>query len=229
MDIIQNLKRIRERIVEAALRVQREPKNIRLVAVTKNVTVEKIIEAAKAGIDTFGENYAQEFRDKYIKVEKALGRDVKWHFIGRIQKNKVKYIVSNVELIHSLDSIKIAEEINRRAERLGINVPVLIEVNADEAYKGGVKAEAAEEFLETLNNYPNITVKGLMTMPPFFEEKEMTRPYFNSLRKLRDKLQKKSSKIIELSMGMSGDFVVAIEEGATILRIGTDIFGERTN
>lgn len=227
MDITQNIERLRRRIEESAHRVRRDPKNIGLVAVTKNVKVESIIEAARAGIDIFGENYAQELRDKYIKVEKALGRNVKWHFIGRIQKNKVKYLVGNVELIHSLDSIKIAEEINTRAGWLRVNVPVLMEVNADEDQKGGVRFGAVEEFLEFLKIYPNITVKGLMIMPRYFEEKEMARPYFKGLRELRDKLQKKSPEIIELSMGMSGDFEVAIEEGATILRIGTAIFGPR--
>jgi len=227
MYIVQNVKRLSQRIEDSAHRVRRDPKSIRLVAVTKNVRVEGIIEAAKAGVDTFGENYAQELRDKYIKVGKAVGREVKWHFIGRIQKNKVKYIVGNVELIQSLDSLKIAEEINRRADRLGINAPVLIEVNADEEQKGGVKHGAIEEFLEILEKYPNIIAKGLMIMPPYSEEKEMARPYFKGLRELRDKLQRNSPEIIELSMGMSGDFEVAIEEGATILRIGTAIFGPR--
>jgi len=227
MYIVQNIKRLSQRIEDSAHRVRRDPKSIRLVAVTKNVRVEGIIEAAKAGVDTFGENYAQELRDKYIKVGKAVGREVKWHFIGRIQKNKVKYIVGNVELIQSLDSIKIAEEINRRAEWLRTNVPVLIEVNADEEQKGGVKHEAIEEFLEILEKYPNIIAKGLMIMPPYSDEKEMARPYFKGLRELRDKLQRNSPEIIELSMGMSEDFEVAIEEGATILRIGTAIFGPR--
>ena len=227
MYIVQNIKRLSQRIEDSAHRVRRDPKSIRLVAVTKNVRVEGIIEAAKAGVDTFGENYAQELRDKYIKVGKAVGREVKWHFIGRIQKNKVKYIVGNVELIQSLDSIKIAEEINRRAEWLRTNVPVLIEVNADEEQKGGVKHRAIEEFLEILEKYPNIIAKGLMIMPPYSEEKEMARPYFKGLRELRDKLQRNSPEIIELSMGMSEDFEVAIEEGATILRIGTAIFGPR--
>ncbi|MFQ5788601.1 MAG: YggS family pyridoxal phosphate-dependent enzyme, partial [Thermodesulfobacteriota bacterium] len=162
-----------------------------------------------------------------IFVEKSLGRKVKWHFIGRIQRNKVKYIVGSVELIHSLDSIKVAEEINKRADKLGIKVPVLIEVNAGEEYKGGVKFENVPEFIFELKKFPNIIVEGLMIMPPYFDDPEMARPYYKNLRELQDKLQKRHPNLRELSMGMSVDFEVAIEEGATIVRIGTAIFGTR--
>jgi len=227
MEVIQNLKSIQKRIKKAALRADRDHKRIRIVAVTKNVKPEKIVQAAMAGVDNFGESYAQELRDKHVLVEKSLGRKVNWHFIGRIQRNKVKYVVGSVELIHSLDSIKVAEEMNNRADRLGINVPILIEVNAGEKFKGGVKFEGVPEFLGELRRLPHLNVEGLMIMPPYFDDPEMARPHYKDLRELRDKLQKGHPGLIELSMGMSVDFEVAIEEGATIVRIGTAIFGSR--
>jgi len=227
MEVIQNLETIRKRIKKAALRANRKPQLIRIVAVTKNVKPEKIVQAAMAGVDNFGENYAQELRDKRIIVEKALGRKVNWHFIGRIQRNKVKYIVGSVELIHSLDSIKLAEGINDRADRLGINVPVLVEVNAGEKLKGGVKFEEVPEFLLGLRGIPHLNVEGLMIMPPYFDDQEMSRPYYRKLRDLRDNLRHEHPRLMELSMGMSGDFEVAVEEGATIIRVGSAIFGTR--
>jgi pyridoxal phosphate enzyme (YggS family) len=228
MRIAENLKIVRERIEKAALRARRDSEEIRLVAVTKEVEAERIIEAARCGVDTFGENYAQELRDKYDIVKKALERKINWHFIGRLQRNKVKYLLDKVELIHSLDNLSVAEEINKRAERLGVKVPVLIEVNiGEEEAKGGVKLGHVESFLAELRRFPVIDVRGFMTMPPFFDDPEMARPYFRQLRELRDELRDKFPNLRELSMGMSGDFEVAIEEGATIVRIGTAIFGPR--
>jgi pyridoxal phosphate enzyme (YggS family) len=229
MSVSENLKRVRERIEKAAYRARRGVGEIRLVAVTKGVNAERIIEAAGLGINAFGENYAQEFRDKRDLVEKAIGREVEWHFIGRLQKNKVKYL-DGVSLIHSLDSASVAQEINKRAEKLETNVPVLIEVNiGEEGVKGGIKSRQLDDFLSVLSSFPQIEVNGLMTMPPFFDNPEMVRPYFRKLRELRDRLQERFPKLRELSMGMSGDFEVAIEEGATIVRIGTAIFGPRSN
>ncbi|MBI2487760.1 MAG: YggS family pyridoxal phosphate-dependent enzyme [Deltaproteobacteria bacterium] len=228
MGIAENIKRVQERIEKAALRAGREAEEIRLVAVSKSVETERIIEAVSFGIDTFGENYAQEFREKHDLVEKKLGRKIKWHFIGRLQRNKVKYLLNKTELIHSLDNLSVGEEINKRAEKVGIKVPVLIEVSiTDEESKGGLKPEQLEEFLLELGRFSQVDVKGLMTMPPFFDNPEMARPYFKQLRQLRDKLQIRFPNLRELSMGMSGDFEVAIEEGATIVRIGTAIFGAR--
>lgn len=229
MGIVENLKGVKERIERAALRAGRDAREIRLVAVTKGVAPERIVEAARSGIDTFGENYAQELREKSDIVEKVLGRRIKWHFIGRLQRNKVKYILDRVDLIHSLDRLPVAEEIEKRAERLGTIVPVLIEVNiAGEEAKGGIMPEHLEGFLVEMERFPRIKVEGLMTMPPFFDDPEMTRPYFRQLRDLRDRLRERFPGLRELSMGMSGDFEAAIEEGATIVRIGTAIFGPRS-
>jgi PLP dependent protein len=227
MKIAQSLQGIEEKILRAALRAERDPSGIRIVAVSKTVNPERIIEAYNAGIDTFGESYAQEFRDKYKVVGSILGRKVKWHFVGRIQRNKVKYIVGKVDLIHSLDNIKVADEINRRAERLGITVQALIEVNAGEESKGGVNFGNVKEFLENLRKFHNLEIEGLMIMAPYFDEPEMSRPYFRKLRELRDGLKKDFPKLNQLSMGMSADFEIAIEEGSTIVRIGTAIFGPR--
>jgi hypothetical protein len=228
MGIAENLKGIRERIKKAANRAGRDPEEIKLLAATKEVDPERIIEAVRCGVDTFGENYAQELRDKREVVEKALGKKIKWHFIGRLQRNKVKYVLDKAELVHSLDNFSVAEEINKRAEKLGIKVPVLLEVNiGEEEAKGGIRPEQVESFLVELGRFHHIAVEGLMTMPPFFDNPEMARPYFRQLRQLRDKLQIRFPNLRELSMGMSGDFEVAIEEGATIVRIGTAIFGAR--
>lgn len=227
MSIFENLKMVRKRIEKAASGVRRSVEEIRLVAVTKGVNAERIIEAAGLGVNAFGENYAQEFRAKHDFVEKAIGRKVEWHFIGRLQKNKVKYL-DDISLIHSLDNASVAEEINKIAEKIGTNVPVLIEVNiGEEEAKGGIGLRLIDGFLAELNSFPRIRVNGLMTMPPFFDDPEMARPYFRKLRELRDRLREGFTNLRELSMGMSGDFEVAIEEGATIVRIGTAIFGSR--
>ena len=229
MGIAENLKSIRERIEKAANRAGRNPEEVKLLAVTKEVDAERIIEAARCGVDTFGENYAQELRDKHDVVEKSLGKKIKWHFIGRLQRNKVKYVLDKAELIHSLDSLSAAEEISKRAEKLGIKALVLLEVNiGEEEAKGGIRPEQVEGFMAELGRFPHIAVEGLMTMPPFFDNAEMARPYFKQLRQLRDKLQARFPDLRELSMGMTGDFEIAIEEGATIVRIGTAIFGPRS-
>lgn len=227
MEIAQSLQDVQEKIVRAAVRAKRDPTGIRIVAVSKTVNPERVIEAYNAGIDTFGESYAQEFRDKHLIVDSILGRKVKWHFVGRIQRNKVKYIVGKVELIHSLDNIKVADEMNRRAEKLGITVQALIEVNSGEESKGGVNFGNVKGFLESLRAFHNIEIEGLMIMAPYFDEPEMSRPYFRKLRESRDGLIKDFPKLIQLSMGMSADFEIAVEEGSTIVRIGTAIFGPR--
>ncbi len=228
MDLESNLKSVRERIEKAAAKAGRDSIEIKLVAVTKRVEPERIEQALALGIDTFGENYAQEFRDKYKVLEQEVDKEIKWHFIGQLQKNKVKYIVGKVELIHSLDSLSVAKEINKRAEGLEITVPVLIEVDTGgEESKGGVTPALLEGFLNEFSGLSSIEVQGLMTMPPYFDNVEMARPYFIRLREFRDNLLPSFPKLIELSMGMSGDFEVAIEEGATIIRVGSAIFGER--
>ena len=228
MDLESNLKSVRERIEKAAAKAGRDSIEIKLVAVTKRVEPERIEQALALGIETFGENYAQEFRDKYKVLEQEVDKEIKWHFIGQLQKNKVKYIVGKVELIHSLDSLSVAKEINKRAEGLEITVPVLIEVDTGgEESKGGITPAQLESFLNELSGLSSVEVRGLMTMPPYFDNVEMARPYFIRLREFRDNLLPSFPKLIELSMGMSGDFEVAIEEGATIIRVGSAIFGER--
>lgn len=227
MEIAQSLQDIREKIFKAAVRAKRDPAGIQIVAVSKTVSPERIIQCYNAGIDAFGESYAQEFRDKYPIVDSMLGQKVNWHFVGRIQRNKVKYIVGKVELIHSLDNIKVADEINGRAEKLGINVQALIEVNAGEESKGGVDFGDVKGFIKSLRAFQHIEIGGLMLMAPYFDEPEMSRPYFRKLRELRDKLKKDFPNLNQLSMGMSADFEVAVEEGSTIVRIGTAIFGPR--
>ncbi|MEQ9619960.1 MAG: YggS family pyridoxal phosphate-dependent enzyme [Deltaproteobacteria bacterium] len=228
MDLASNIKNVTERIEKAAKRSGRNISDIRLVAVTKQVEAQRIIEAAGLGVDTFGENYAQELRDKHKTVEKAVKSGVKWHFIGRLQRNKVKYLIGNVELVHSLDSVSVAMEIDKRAGKACIRMPVLIEVDTGgEEAKGGVGRDEVQGFINRLGDYDHIEVKGLMTMPPFFDEPERARPYFVELRELRDNLREKFPGLTELSMGMSGDFEVAIEEGATMVRIGSAIFGAR--
>ena len=228
MDLESNLRNINQRIKEAAERAGRDPYDIKLVAVTKRVESERIKQALALGIDTFGENYAQEFRDKCKVLSEQVDKKIEWHFIGQLQKNKVKYLVGKVEMIHSLDSLSVAKEINKRAESLEITVPVLIEVDTGgEESKGGITPTGLKIFLNELKELSSIEVQGLMTMPPYFDNIEMARPYFIRLRELRDDLLPSFPNLKQLSMGMSGDFEVAIEEGATIIRVGSAIFGER--
>ncbi len=228
MDLESNIKDINKRIKEAAESVGRDPGDIRLVAVTKRVEPERIKQALTLGFNRFGENYAQEFRDKSKILENETEGAIEWHFIGQLQKNKVKYVVGNVELIHSLDSLSVAREINKRAETMEIRVPVLIEVDTSgEESKGGIAPSQLRDFLNELSSLSSIEVCGLMTMPPYFNDVEMARPYFSRLREIRDGLLPEFPQLKDLSMGMSGDFEIAIEEGATIIRVGSAIFGER--
>lgn len=228
MDLTSNINKVKDRISVAAARAGRDPGEIRLVAVSKRVQAGRVIEALNFGIDTFGENYAQEFRDKRKVVEESAGSEVHWHFIGNLQKNKVKYLIGSVELIHSLDSVSVAQAIDKKANSLGIKAAVLIEVDTGgEESKGGVEPDVLESFLGEVSKLDSLEIKGLMTMPPYFDDPEQARPYFSELRELRDSLKGECPGLIELSMGMSGDFEVAIEEGATIVRVGTSIFGPR--
>lgn len=228
MDVAGNLRRVRERIGEAASRAGRPPDGIKLVAVTKGVDPELIVQAIKAGHMTFGENYAQEFRLKKEIIGRTVDENVEWHFIGRLQKNKVKYLLGEVALIHSLDSLSVAREIEKKASATGIHVPALIEVDTGgEETKGGVKKEDLEGFIGSLGEFGSIEVRGLMTMPPYFDDPGRARPYFAALREMRESLAALYPGLTELSMGMSGDFEAAIEEGATIVRVGSAIFGPR--
>ena len=228
-DIETNLKRVQNRIKEAALSCGRDPKSIKLVAAIKTVPVDLIRAASKAGVTIVGENYVQEAQEKI----EALGeQNLSWHFIGHLQSNKAKFAVKLFDLIHSVDTIKLAREIDRRANALGKVQPVLIQVNiSGEETKSGVDADQTFELVHEMSPLENIAVRGLMTMPPYFNAPDKVRPYFRALRSLQDLIRKQAIPNIdmtELSMGMTGDFEAAIEEGATLVRIGTAIFGERT-
>jgi len=227
MNLESRIDEIRGRIRAAAVRSGRPAEDVKLVAVTKQVEPEIMARAAAHGLLAFGENYAQELRLKQEIVNRTVGENVEWHFIGRLQRNKVKYLVGSVALIHSLDTVSAASEIDRRAHADGTKMSVLVEVNTGGETKGGVEPEALDNFLSELSGMQGVEVRGLMTMPPYFDDPESARPYFAGLRDLRDKHSSKYPGLKELSMGMSGDFEAAIEEGATIVRIGTAIFGSR--
>lgn len=217
------------RIQSAAAAAGRAGGGIRLVAVSKTFPSEAIRQAIAAGVSDIGENYIQEARDKF---EALQGTAVKWHFIGRLQTNKAKQAVRMFDLIHTLDSYKLALELDRCARRLHKIQPVLIQVNmAGEATKAGVAPEEALPLVRQAAALENIAVKGLMTMPPYFNAPERVRPFFGALRQLRDRIRHEEIANIgmeELSMGMTGDFEAAVAEGATLVRIGTAVFGERS-
>jgi pyridoxal phosphate enzyme (YggS family) len=223
--VAQNLEEVRGAIADAARRAGRDPSAVRLVAVSKTVDLDRIRAAMDAGQDLFGENYLQEARDKIA----ALGRRVGWHLVGHLQSNKAKGAVELFDLIHAVDRLKLAEALDAAAARQGKVQDVLIQVNqGGEATKSGVAPEAAPALLQEVARLPHLRVLGLMTMPPWLPDPEAVRPYFRALRELRDHLRGLTGlPLTELSMGMSGDFAVAVEEGATLVRVGTAIFGER--
>jgi pyridoxal phosphate enzyme (YggS family) len=202
--------------------------SIRLVAVSKTIPAEVVRDAIEAGILELGENYIQEAKEK---INALAAFPVTWHFIGHLQSNKAKYAVRLFDLIHSVDSLKLAQVLNKYAKKIDKIQAILIQVNvAKEASKSGVYVEDTLQLLKEVSRLENIAVKGLMTMPPFFNAPEKARPYFTALRELRDQIKMEAISNIsmdELSMGMTGDFETAIEEGATIVRIGTAIFGDR--
>lgn len=195
-----------------------------MVGATKGVPPERILEAVEAGLEAIGENYVQEALRKY----EVIGPKVSWHMIGRLQTNKAKYAVRIFEVVHSLSSLKLAQELNRRAEREGRKVKVLIQVNlSGEETKGGVSPQEVFDLARGIMQLPYLELTGLMTIPPYSEDPEASRPFFRALRELRDRLLDEGIPARELSMGMSNDFRVAVEEGATMVRIGTAIFGPR--
>ena len=224
----ERLGRIKKRIVDAAAYCGRNPESIRLVAVSKTVGPDRIAAAIDAGVDLLGENYIQEARDKFQALYK---HHVKWHFIGHLQSNKAKYAVRMFDLIHSVDSLKLAKALDNAARKNGKVQEVLIQVNISrEATKSGIAEAEAAELARKISQLANIRLKGLMTMPPFFDAPELARPYFQQLARLRERIASHHIPGVamdELSMGMTGDFEVAIEEGATLVRIGTAIFGAR--
>lgn len=227
MSISENLSKVRQNIADAAKRAGRNPDEITLVAVTKTRTAEEINEAASLGVTDIGENKPQEVRDKFADVTPGL----KWHMIGHLQTNKIKYIIDRVCMIHSVDSIHLMDEIDRQAQKHGIIMDILIQVNiSGEETKQGCRPDELHDILTHAGTLSNIRVKGLMTIAPKTDNCVTNKLHFDNIRKLFvDISQKKYDNVImeSLSMGMSGDYETAIECGATIVRVGSAIFGER--
>jgi pyridoxal phosphate enzyme (YggS family) len=233
--IRENYFKVMERMEKAARRVGRDPGEIKLVAVSKTVEPARIKEAIEAGASILGENYVQEAQKKIEEIGQPActepfgeGRSVSWHFIGHLQSNKSKYAVRLFDMIHSLDSIPLAEELNRRAEQADRRIRVLIEVNLSrEETKFGTDEERIWNLAKRILHLDHLSLEGLMTMPPYFDSPEMSRPYYVNLREMKERLVKEGIPAADLSMGMSNDFEIAIEEGATYVRVGTAIFGQR--
>jgi PLP dependent protein len=227
MNVASNIQQVREAMAEAARRSGRPVSAIRLMAVTKTVDDDRILAAIRTGVEIIGENYVQEAKRK---IEK-LGKSGEWHLIGRLQTNKAKYAIHLFDMIHSVDRLELASELDRRARAAGRIIPILIEVNVSgEESKSGIPLDAALDLVRLVAPLENLSIRGLMTMPPWCDDPEESRPYFRALRELRDKIANEAIPRVEmreLSMGMTDDYIVAIEEGATIVRIGRGIFGER--
>jgi len=226
VSVADNLARVREQLAEAAAKNGRDPGEIELVAITKTHPAEKVREAIEAGQTLFGESRVQEARAKIPELPSKL----RWHFVGHLQKNKIRHALPLFEMIHSVDSFGLAQDMNRIAEEEGMHSRVLLEVNvAGEGSKFGFAPDKLREQMEELLALPRLSIEGLMCLPPLAEEAEASRKYFVQLRELRDSLEKELDlKLPQLSMGMTQDFPTAVEEGATLVRVGTAIFGERT-
>ena len=227
--ISSNVRQVREEIHQAAAASGRNPEDVTLVAICKTFPVEAISEAIAAGLRIFGENRVQEAEPKIQALDPADG--LEWHLVGHLQSNKAKRAVQLFEVIQSLDSIKLAQKLNQACVELGKSVSVLIQVNLGlEATKSGASREQVEEIVDQVASLPGLRLDGLMTIPPFFEDADRSRPFFAELRELRDRIESARPGSLgrkHLSMGMSHDFRPAIEEGATIVRVGTAIFGVR--
>lgn len=225
--VFQNYKEVERKVEDACRRSGRDRQEVTLIAVSKTKPVSMLREAMEAGADVFGENKVQELCEKY----EVLPKDLHWHMIGHLQRNKVKYVVDKAELIHSVDSLRLAEEISREAVRKKVHAKILIEVNvAEEESKFGVRVEETEDLIRQIAVLPNICINGLMTIAPYVTDPEENRPIFRRLKKLAVDIKMKNIDNVHmdaLSMGMTGDYEVAIEEGATMVRVGTGIFGER--
>ena len=225
--ICENLKEVEAKIEAACKRAGRDRSEVTLIAVSKTKPVEMLEEAYGIGIREFGENKVQEMMDKY----EVMPKDIHWHMIGHLQRNKVKYLMGKAALIHSVDSLRLAEEISAQSVKHEVTTDILIEVNiAGEETKFGTDREEAIALVEAAAKLPNIHICGLMTIAPFVENSEDNRKYFQQIRQLSVDIKEKNIDNVDmriLSMGMTGDYEVAIEEGATIVRVGTGIFGER--
>lgn len=226
--IALNLLEINKRIQTACARVGRDAAGVTLIGVTKMVPLHRIREGIEAGIGTLGENYAQEASKK---VQALSDLSVSWHFIGHLQSNKAKMVLEAFDLIHSVDRESLARELDRQAHKRGMRIPVLLQVNTGhEESKSGLPPKELLTFCERLATWEGLDVRGLMALPPYFDDPEEVRPHFRTLRELLDRLRERKpspERLSELSMGMSHDFEIAIEEGATMIRIGTALFGTR--
>jgi len=227
MDIVRNISQIRHQITSACAKCGRKPENVQLVAVSKKKPATDIEAAIAAGQILFGESYVQECVAKIDEVESAA----EWHFIGGLQSNKVKYLAGKVAMIHSVDRLSLAKEIDRQWGKLNSDIDILIQVNlGEEETKSGTTAEELIKLVSQVSRLKHLRIKGLMTLPPWDEDPERVRPYFRQLRKLSEQVEElglPNVEMTELSMGMSHDFEAAVEEGATMVRIGTAIFGAR--
>ena len=227
VDVAANYRAIVDRVKRAALRVGRDPREIKILAASKTQTVESIEAAISAGVSCIGENYVQEAKSK----KQIVSLPVEWHMIGHLQRNKVKAAVGVFDVIQSLDNVALATELDREARKKNVKVRTLIEINlGGEESKSGILKGKVRELLQAVGELPQLNVEGLMTIPPFRHDCEEIRPYFRQLRELKEALQSLSVPNVdlrELSMGMTHDFAVAVEEGATIVRIGTALFGPR--
>lgn len=225
--ISENLQEVERRICEACKRSGRDRSEVQLIAVSKTKPISMVEEALACGVLEFGENKPQELKEKY----EALPKNLHWHMIGHLQRNKVKYVVGRADMIHSVESLRLAEAIEQEAEKKGIVMPILVEVNvAGEDSKFGVSVEECPDFVNRISKFSHLSVQGLMTIAPFVKNAEDNRKYFVKLRKLLVDIRNKNIdnvNMCNLSMGMTGDYEVAIEEGATMVRVGTGIFGER--
>lgn len=225
--IKENLNIVQEKIIKSCEKSGRNTDDVTLVAVSKTKPVSMLMQAYEAGTREFGENKVQEIMDKYDKMP----NDVSWHMIGHLQRNKVKYIIDKVKLIHSVDSLRLAQEISKEAVKHNVNMDILLEVNvAEEETKYGFSVDEVSEYAAEIAELPNISVKGLMTIAPYVENPEDNRWVFQKLKKISVDIENKNIDNVcmqELSMGMTGDYEVAVEEGATLVRVGTGIFGER--
>ena len=223
----ENIAEVKERIAKACEKAGRDPSEVTLIAVSKTMPVEDLLKARELGMTHFGENKVQEIVEKYDQIPK----DQTWHMIGHLQRNKVKYIIDKVAMIHSVDSLRLAETISKEAAKKDVVMPVLIEVNvAGEESKFGVSPEDVKPLVKEISVLPNIRVEGLMTIAPFVENGEENRPVFRSLREISVDIARENIDNVsmnELSMGMTVDYDVAVEEGATMVRVGTAIFGKR--
>lgn len=227
LTIKENIREVEECIAKECEKAGRDAKDVTLIAVSKTKPVEMLMEAYEYGCRDFGENKVQELLDKY----EVMPKDVRWHMIGHLQRNKVKYIVDKVYLIHSVDSLRLAEEISKEAVKKNVRANILVEVNvANEETKFGTTCEEVRQLVRDIASLPNICIKGLMTIAPFVQDAEENRIYFSNLKKIAVDIMKENIDNItmeNLSMGMTGDYKVAVSEGATYVRVGTGIFGVR--